>query len=128
MNRGAAARGDLGGGNTSADTIKFASDYDANKYGSYLSALAPNLAGATSATSGGAGVLGAQATADQTAAAQKAQYGYNSATGIGGANADAALAPYAASQNFWGALMGAGNMALKATGVGGYGVPSLKAA
>lgn len=128
VNRGAAARGDLGGGNTSADTIKFASDYDANKYGNYLSALAPNLAGATSATAGGAGVLGAQATADQTAAAQKAQYGYNSATGIGNANADAALAPYSASSNFWGALSGAANLALKASGVGGFGAPTLKAA
>jgi hypothetical protein len=33
VDRGAAARGALGGGNTSADIIKFASDYDANKYG-----------------------------------------------------------------------------------------------
>lgn len=123
VNRGAAARGDLGGGNTSADTIKFASDYDANKYGSYLSALAPNLAGARSATTGGAAALTGQAAADQAAAAQKAQYGYNSATGIGGANADAALAPYSASQNFWGALMGGANLATKAFS-GGFSSPS----
>lgn len=128
VDRGAAARGMLGGGNTSADIIKFASDYDANKYGSYVSSLAPNLAGATSATAGGAGVLGAQATADQATAAQRAQYGYNAATGTGQANADAALAPYSASQNFWGALTGVGNMALKATGVGGYAPTPARAA
>jgi hypothetical protein len=120
VNRGAAARGDLGGGNTSADIIKFASDYDANKYGNFLSALAPNLSGVTTATAGGAGVLGNEAAADLGAAGQKAQYGYNAATGIGGANADAALAPYSASQNFWGALTGLGGLALKASGVGGF--------
>lgn len=124
--RTAAARGDLGGGNTSADVIKFASDYDANKYGNFLSALAPNLSGATSATSGGAGVLGAQATAAQTTAGQKANYGYNSAVGTGNANADAALAPYSASQNFWSALMGGANLLGKATGIGGFAAPSFK--
>jgi hypothetical protein len=111
LERRAAARGNLGGGNTSADTIKFASDYDAGKYSSFLSSLAPNLAGATSATAGGAGVRTAQAGTDVGVGAQKAQYGYNSATGVGNANADAALAPYSASQNFWGALSGAAKLA-----------------
>lgn len=121
LERRAAARGDLGGGNTSADTIKFASDYDAGKYTNFLSALAPNLAGATSSTAGGAGVLTSQAGANLGVAGQRAGFDWNAATGTGQANADAALAPYAASQNFWGALMGVGNMALKASGVGGYG-------
>lgn len=111
VNRGAAARGDLGGGNTSADTIKFASDYDANKFGNYLSALAPNLSGATSATAGGAGVRTAQAGADLGVAGQRAGFNYNAATGTGQANADAALAPYSASQNFWSALGGAAKVA-----------------
>lgn len=109
-----AASGNLGGGNNSADEIKFASDYDANKYGQYTSALAPYLGANQSAVAGGAGVLGAQATSDQATAAQKAQYGYNSATGIGGANADAALAPYSASSNFWGALAGGAKLAVGA--------------
>lgn len=111
VNRGAAARGDLGGGNTSADTIKFASDYDANKFGNYLSALAPNLSGATSATAGGSGVRTAQAGADLGVAGQRAGFNYNAATGTGQANADAALAPYSASQNFWSALGGAAKVA-----------------
>jgi hypothetical protein len=121
VDRGAAARGALGGGNTSADIIKFASDYDANKYGNFLSALAPNLSGVTSATAGGAGVRTTQAGADLGVAGQRANYDYGAATGTGQANADAALAPYSASSNFWGALTGLGSMALKASGVGGFG-------
>lgn len=121
VNRGAAARGMLAGGNTSADTIKFASDYDANKYGNYLTSLAPNLSGVSSATAGGAGVLGAQATADQALGAQSAQYGYNAATGTGNANADAALAPYSASSNFWSALLGGANALAKGGGFGSGG-------
>ena len=122
LNRGAAARGDLGGGNTAADTIKFASDYDANKYGNYVSSLAPYLGANQGAATGGAAVLGTQAGSDLGVAGQKAQYGYNAATGTGNANADAALAPYSASQNFWGALMGGANLGLKASGIGGFGV------
>lgn len=120
VDRGAAARGMLGGGNTSADIIKFASDYDANKYGNYLTSLAPNLSGALSSTAGGAGVLNNEATANLGVGQSKAQYGYNSNVGVGSANADAKLAPYSASQNFWGALMGGAGMALKASGVGGF--------
>lgn len=118
IDRGAAARGALGGGNTSADIIKFASDYDANKYSNYVTSLAPNLSGALSSTAGGAGVLGQEAGANIGVGGQKAQYGYNAATGVGNANADAALAPYSASQNFWGALNGAAKLAV-AAGTGG---------
>lgn len=126
LNRNAAARGDLGGGNTAADTIKFASDYDANKYGNYISSLAPYLGAQQSAATGGAAVLGSQAGADLGVAGQKAQYGYNAATGTGNANADAALAPYSASQNFWSSLLGGANLALKASGIGGF-APTVKA-
>jgi hypothetical protein len=118
--RRAAARGILASGNTIADTTKLATDYASQKYGDYLSSLAPNLSGVTSATTGGAGVLTSQAGADLGVAGQRAGFDYNAATGTGQANADAALAPYAASQNFWGALMGGANMALKASGMGGY--------
>jgi hypothetical protein len=128
LERRAAARGDLGGGNTSADTIKFASDYDAGKYGNYVAGLAPYLGASQAAAAGGAGVLGAQASGAQTAAGQQAQYGYNSATGVGSANADAALAPYQASQNFWSALTGVGGLALKASGIGGFAAPTKAAA
>lgn len=127
VNRGAAARGDLGGGNTSADTIKFASDYDAQKYGDYLNSLAPNLAGATSAASGGAGVLTNQAGANLGVAGTKANIAYGGNSAIGDAQAQADLAPYTASQNFWSALMGGASLGLKASGIGGF-APSTKAA
>jgi hypothetical protein len=104
-----AAAGNLGGGNNTADEIKFASDYDANKYGNYVSSLAPYLGASQAAAAGNAGVLGSQAALDYTGAA-----------GIGNANADAALAPYSASSNFWGALTGLGSLGLKASGIGGF--------
>lgn len=120
----ATSRGLLASGNTIADTAKLATTYADQNYGNYVNRLAPYLGANQSAVSGGASVLGSQAGADLGVAGQKAQYGYSSATGVGNANADAALAPYSASQNFWGALTGLGGMALKATGVGGY-APSL---
>jgi hypothetical protein len=112
-----ARAGNLGGGNNTADEIKFASDYDSTKYGNYVSSLAPYLGANQSAVSGGASVLGSQAAADLGVAGMKA----GNAIGTGNANADAALAPYSASQNFWSSLMGGANMALKASGIGGYG-------
>lgn len=154
VDRGRAARGDLGGGNTSADIIKFASDYDANKYGSFVSSLAPYLSANNSAVAGAAGVdtgrgvalnssdvgeaAGKNANFGAIGSGLNANYGAQgsglnaslegqgtaantSYTGQGQAEADAKLAPYSASQNFWGALMGLGNTALKASGVGGFG-------
>lgn len=120
VNRGAAARGLLGSGQTSADEIKFASDYDANKYGNYVSSLAPYLGANANAISGAAGVKSAQAGADLGVAGTKANLDYSANTAIGGANADKDLAPYSASQNFWSALMGGANLLGKATGVGGF--------
>lgn len=118
--RTAAQRGDLGGGNTSADEIKFASDYDANKYSSYVSGLAPYLGANANAVAGQAGAYGQQAGADLGVAGQRATNDYSTAAGIGNANADKDLAPYSASSQFWGALMGGANLALKASGVGGF--------
>ena len=52
---------------------------------------------------------------------------YGTQTGIGNANADAELAKYSASSNFWNTLIGGAGLALKATGVGGF-APTTKAA
>jgi hypothetical protein len=123
-----AAAGNLGGGNNSADEIKFASDYDNQKYNQYVSSLAPYLGANQSAVSGAAGVLGNQATTDTAIAGQQAQNNYNGAVGAGNAQSQADLAPYQASSNFWSALTGLGQMALKATGVGGYAPSVAKAA
>jgi hypothetical protein len=118
--RTAAARGDLAGGNTSADEIKFASDYDAQRYNDYLNSLAPNLSGATTATTGGAGVLTGQAGANLGVAGTKANIAYGGNSAIGDAQAQADLAPYTASQNFWSALLGGASLGLKASGIGGF--------
>lgn len=136
VNRTAAQRGDLGGGNTSADEIKFASDYDNRKYHDYVSSLAPYLGANQSAISGNAGLKTGQAGLDLGVAGQRASNNWNANIGIGtdkanigNANADAALAPYAASSNFWNALMGGAKLAVSAatgmpTGGGGGGFSS----
>lgn len=123
----AASRGILASGNTVADTTKLATDYASQHYNDYLSALAPNLAGATSATSGGASVLTGQAGANLGVAGTKANIAYGGNSAIGDAQAQADMAPYTASQNFWGALTGGANLALKASGIGGF-APTTKAA
>jgi hypothetical protein len=61
--RTAAMRGDLGGGNTSADMIKFASDYDNRKYG-LCAKLSPYLGANANAVSGYAGTKTGQAGLD----------------------------------------------------------------
>lgn len=121
VNRNQAATGNLGGGNTSADEIKFASDYDNQKYSSYVNSLAPYLGANQSAISGNASTLGSQAALDTGIAGQQSQNQYNSITGSANAQAQADLAPYSASSNFWSALSGAANLAGKASGVGGFG-------
>lgn len=123
--RRAASRGILASGNTIADTAKLATTYADQNYGNYVNRLSPYLSANNSAISGAAGVKGAQAGTDMAAAGQRAQYGYNSATGVGNANADAALAPYSASQNFWGALMGGASTLAKAYGGGSAGKPNI---
>jgi len=111
LERRAAARGDLGGGNTSADTIKFASDYDSGKYKDFLSALSGNAGVATTAAAGEGGLYSSQASLAGSVGSEKAKYGYGTETGIGNANADATMANEKSSQNFWGALLGGAKLA-----------------
>jgi hypothetical protein len=118
LERRAAARGDLGGGNTSADTIKYASDYDAQKYGNFLQSLVPNIGVAGQATSGVADLFRGQGNLASDVGTKKAGYGYQAAVGEGGAEAqgieDAQKAKDQASKNFWSAIMGGANLATKA--------------
>lgn len=125
--RRAAARGILASGNTIADTTKLATDYASQKYSDFISSLLPGLSGAQTAAAGGAGVLTSNAAADLGVAGQKANYGYTGNVGIGNANADAEMAKYGASQNFWNTLMGGANLALKASGIGGFAPTPAKA-
>jgi len=118
LERRAAARGQLGGGNTSADTIKFASDYDSTKYKDFLSGLASNIGVATTGAAGQGQLYGQQAGLAGSVGSEKAKYGYGTETGIGNANADATMAAEKSSANFWGALMGGANLLTK-VGTGG---------
>lgn len=110
-----ASRGILASGNTIADTTKLATDYANQKYTNYLQGLQPEFAGslsaATTGATGQAGVLNNEALANLGVGNSKAQFGYNTATGIGNANADADMAKYSASQNFWSALAGGAKLA-----------------
>jgi hypothetical protein len=96
--------------------IKFASDYDNSKYSGYVNSLAPYLAANNSAVSGAAGVKTGQAGVDTGIAGMQSQNQWNAQTGIGNANADADLAKYSASSNFWSALMGGANLAPRLAG------------
>jgi hypothetical protein len=77
----AASRGILASGNTIADTAKLATTYADQNYGNFVNRLSPYLSANNSAISGGAAVKGAQAATDMAAAGQRAQFGYNAATG-----------------------------------------------
>lgn len=114
LERRAAARGDLGGGNTSADTIRLASDYDSQRYKDFIASLMPNLGVATGATSGTAGIYGRQGDMAADIGSKKAGYGYGTEAGIGNAQAEATMAKESSSANFWNALMGGANAAVKA--------------
>jgi hypothetical protein len=116
LERRAAARGQLGGGNTSADTIKFASDYDSTKYKDFLSSLSGNAGVATSAAAGQGQLYGQQASLAGNVGSEKAKYGYGTETGIGNANAEATMAAENSSKNFWSALMGGAKLATQAFG------------
>ncbi len=116
LERRAAARGNLGGGNLSADTIKFASDYDSTKYKDFLSSLAGNAGVASTAAAGQGGLFSSQAGLAGNIGSEKARYGYNTETGIGNAQADATMAAEKSSSNFWNALMGGAKLATQAFG------------
>lgn len=121
LERRAAARGNLGGGNTAADTIKFASDYDSTKYKDFLSSLSGNSAVATTGAAGQGQLFGQQASLAGNVGSEKAKYGYGTETGIGNADAEATMAAENSSANFWGALMGGANALAKAGGFSGFG-------
>lgn len=118
LERRASARGNLGGGNLSADTIKFASDYDSTKYKDFLSSLSGNAGVATGAAAGRGQFYGQQGNLAAGVGAKKADYGYKTETGIGNADAEATMAAENSSSNFWSALMGGANALAKTTGFG----------
>ena len=111
LDRRAAARGQLGSGNTSADTIKYATDYANQNYGNYLSNLAPFLGLNQNVTGAQAGILGQQGANALDVAKLQGGIGFQTQQGIGNANAQSAMAPYNASSNFLNTLLGVGKLA-----------------
>lgn len=129
IDRRAAARGMLASGNTNADTIQFARDYNDQAYGSYANRL-------LSAFQGVPGLQLAQAQAQATPEAQAylstgsqragvqsgtgqniANIGFQAAQGIGNANAQAEMAKGQAAQNVLGAVTGGLSLAGKLFGM-----------
>lgn len=116
LDRRAAARGQLGSGNTSADTIKFATDYANQKYGDYISRLLPFVGQDVSVTGAQAAIPISLADKLYEAAVGKGGIGFQTAQGIGNAQADLALAPQQTSMNLLNTLLGIGNIAASAYG------------
>lgn len=116
LERRASARGLLGSGNTSADTIKYATDYANQNYGNYLQSLAPFLNLNQNVTGARSGILGQQGANAIDIAKLQGGIGYQTQQGIGNANAQAALAPQQAGNNFINTLLGVGKVAASAFG------------
>lgn len=115
--RRAAARGMLGSGNTIADTTKLATDYANQKYGDYVSRLAPFTAvpgQAAGVASGVAGInTGLGNTINQSLTGE-ADLWNKAQMGIGNANASAELANLNASGNIVNGLMQGAKLASSA--------------
>jgi hypothetical protein len=116
--RRAASRGMLNSGNTIADTTKLATDYANQKYGSYVQGLQPYLGANQGAVGGAASMYGQLGTGLAGLYGQQGQAAQATQTGIGNANADAAMADYNASGNLWKTFGGIGQAIASAyTGV-----------
>jgi hypothetical protein len=114
--RRAASRGMLASGNTIADTTKLATDYANQKYGSYVQGLQPYLGANQGAVGGAANLYSGLGTGLAGLYGAQGQAAQATQTGIGNANADAAMADYNASGNLWKSILGLGSAALTAGG------------
>lgn len=118
IDRRAASRGMLGSGNTNLDTIRFASDYDAGRYGNYMAGLAPYLDQQRSAAQGLATVNMGLGTGLDQSFRNQGQLGYNTQAGIGNNNAAFEMSKNQTGLNQLGALFGGANLGMKAFGLG----------
>ena len=126
VNAGAAANGTLNSGNQALALQQQGQGLASQNYNNYVSQLQPYLGAANSAAGGIAGVdtgLGnAVAGQDNTLAGLN----YSAATGIGNANANAALAPLTADANIFNLLGSVGKIGTTGGGtIGGNLVNSI---
>lgn len=121
LDRRAASRGMLGSGNTQQDTLKFANDYASQKYGNYLTGLAPYLSQGGNAAAGIANAYSGLGTGLNSSYQGQGQLGYNTEAGIGKNNAAAELAKDQTGLNTLGALFSGANFLAKGFGWGAFG-------
>jgi hypothetical protein len=115
VDRGAAAKGMLTSGNTTAAEDQYAQGLAQQTYNSYVSQLQPYLGVAENAAAGTAGVDTGLGTAVNANDQSLANLAYNTQAGIGNANASADLAEQNAVNSF---LSGATSLGTKLLGYG----------
>jgi hypothetical protein len=119
VNAQAAASGNNASGNQLLALNKVNQGLADSTSNNYISQLQPFLGASNAAAGGIAGVNMGQGNAIAGQQDMLAQLGYQTQTGIGNANANADLAAYNASGNFWNMLGGIGGM--KTSGGGTLG-------
>lgn len=113
LERRAAARGQLASGNTTADTLRFASDYANQRYGDYVSRLQPFVGGELPIAGAQAGLQTTLGDRHYGDAVTRAGIDFQTQQGIGQAQADRAMADYRAGQNLWGGILGLADVGSK---------------
>jgi|SRR5690242_13797079 len=110
LDRRAAARGMLASGNNALDTVNYAQGLANQQWSNYLSAFAPYLSAAPQIANQQADLYRGLGNLDYQSGSDLANYGFKSNVGVGDANADAAMADYNASANFWNTLLKVGQI------------------
>lgn len=129
INAAAAANGTLNSGNQDIALSNYNQGLAGTTYQNYVQNLLPYMGLAQNSASGIAGVNTGQAAANAGQYDHLAGLNYATQTGIGNANANADLAAYNASGNFWNMLGGIGGMKTSGGGtVGGNAVSGLGSA
>lgn len=110
------ASGGVYSGNLLDELVKRGQGYANQEYGGWLNRLQGLGAQGLQATGAQAGVLQGQGGLEQGLGQNLANYGYQTQTGMGQADADAAMSKYAAAGNMLGAITGGLSLAGKALG------------
>jgi hypothetical protein len=116
INRTAAARGMLAGGNNTVDLLKYAQGLADQSWGNYVSRLAPYLQQAPAIAGAQSALLGTRAGLQSDAAGNKADVLLDIAGQQAGAGQQGMMAGQQAAANRFGAIMGGANLAAKLLG------------
>lgn len=125
LDRRAASRGMLASGNTVADTTDLATNYANQKYGDFVSRLAPTISPEVAGIQGQANTSTAAAGLIANDASQRVNVANTTAAGQSGANTAIGQAEQAGSANLWNFLL---NGAKLGAGFWGYNTGSSKVA